>query len=85
MLVEALVYLIALIKTHNSLEWYFKCRILKLVTNYTKEILKMFTLLRGLWDYFFKKDEYFVVILGLDNAGKTVGRRDSGMTELAGT
>ena len=44
---------------------------------YAKEILKsknatMFTLLRGLWNYFFQKDEFFVVILGLDNAGKTV-------------
>jgi len=34
----------------------------------------MFTLLRGLWKYFFRKDEYYVVILGLDGAGKTVGR-----------
>ncbi len=33
---------------------------------------KMFTLLRGLWKYFFRKDEYCVVILGLNNAGKTV-------------
>lgn len=32
----------------------------------------MFSLLQGLWRYFFRKDEYFVVILGLDNAGKTV-------------
>ena len=32
----------------------------------------MFTLLRGLWKYFFRKDEYYVVILGLGNAGKTV-------------
>ena len=32
----------------------------------------MFSLLKGLWEYFFRKDEYFVVILGLDNAGKTV-------------
>jgi ADP-ribosylation factor related protein 1 len=31
----------------------------------------MFSLLKGLWDYFFRKDEYFIVILGLDNAGKT--------------
>ncbi|XP_064404739.1 ADP-ribosylation factor-related protein 1-like [Halichondria panicea] len=31
----------------------------------------MFTLLRGLWKYFFRKDEYYVLILGLDNAGKT--------------
>lgn len=32
----------------------------------------MFTLLQGLWKYFFRKEEYYVVILGLDNAGKTV-------------
>ena len=31
----------------------------------------MFTLLYGLWKYWFQKDEYFVTILGLDNAGKT--------------
>jgi ADP-ribosylation factor related protein 1 len=31
----------------------------------------MFTLLRGLWDYLFRKKEYYIVILGLDNAGKT--------------
>lgn len=31
----------------------------------------MFTLLQGLWKYFFRKEEYYVVILGLDNAGKT--------------
>eukprot|EP00731_Ephydatia_muelleri_P031153 Em0022g667a len=31
----------------------------------------MFTLLQGLWKYFFRKREYFVVIIGLDNAGKT--------------
>lgn len=32
----------------------------------------MFTLLSGLWKYIFQKDEYFILILGLDNAGKTV-------------
>ena len=31
----------------------------------------MFSLLQGLWKYFFRKREYFVVIIGLDNAGKT--------------
>ncbi|XP_013419271.1 ADP-ribosylation factor-related protein 1-like [Lingula anatina] len=31
----------------------------------------MFTLLSGLYKYMCQKDEYFVVILGLDNAGKT--------------
>ena len=34
--------------------------------------VQMFTLLSGLWKYLFQKDEFFVVILGLDNAGKTV-------------
>ena len=33
---------------------------------------QMFALLSGLWKYLFQKDEYFVLILGLDNAGKTV-------------
>eukprot|EP00118_Oscarella_pearsei_P007696 m.38361 g.38361 ORF g.38361 m.38361 type:complete len:202 (+) comp32568_c0_seq2:41-646(+) len=31
----------------------------------------MFSLLSGLWKYLRRKDEYYVVILGLDNAGKT--------------
>jgi len=31
----------------------------------------MFTLLYGLWRYLFQKDDYFILILGLDNAGKT--------------
>jgi len=31
----------------------------------------MFTLLYGLWKYLFQKDEYYALILGLDNAGKT--------------
>ncbi|CAG0899065.1 unnamed protein product [Darwinula stevensoni] len=31
----------------------------------------MFTLLYGLWKWIFRKDEYFILILGLDNAGKT--------------
>ncbi|XP_046554652.1 ADP-ribosylation factor-related protein 1-like [Haliotis rubra] len=31
----------------------------------------MYTLLSGLYKYLFQKDEYFVLILGLDNAGKT--------------
>lgn len=33
---------------------------------------KMYTLLSGLYKYMFQKDEYCVLILGLDNAGKTV-------------
>lgn len=32
----------------------------------------MFSLFYGLYKYLFKKDEFFVLILGLDNAGKTV-------------
>jgi ADP-ribosylation factor related protein 1 len=31
----------------------------------------MYTLLSGAWKYVFRKDEYFVLILGLDNAGKS--------------
>ncbi|XP_053213873.1 ADP-ribosylation factor-related protein 1-like [Panonychus citri] len=31
----------------------------------------MFSLFYGLWKYLFKKDEFYVLILGLDNAGKT--------------
>lgn len=31
----------------------------------------MFSLLHGLWKYWFQKDEYCIVLLGLDNAGKT--------------
>lgn len=31
----------------------------------------MFSLLYGIWKYLFQKDEYFVLLLGLDNAGKT--------------
>lgn len=35
-------------------------------------LLRMYTLLSGLYKYMFQKDEYCVLILGLDNAGKTV-------------
>lgn len=31
----------------------------------------MFALLSGLWKYLFQKDEYCILILGLDNAGKS--------------
>ncbi|XP_074093947.1 ADP-ribosylation factor related protein 1 isoform X2 [Cotesia typhae] len=31
----------------------------------------MYTLLNGLYKYLVQKDEYFILILGLDNAGKT--------------
>jgi hypothetical protein len=49
------------------------------LTTYTKTVsmiffflLQMYTLLSGYWKYFFQKEEYNVLILGLDNAGKTV-------------
>ena len=32
----------------------------------------MFSLIYGFYQYWFQKDEYYVVIIGLDNAGKTV-------------
>lgn len=34
--------------------------------------VEMYTLLHGLYKYLVQKDEYFILILGLDNAGKTV-------------
>lgn len=33
----------------------------------------MFSLISGLMHYLFKRSEYFILIVGLDNAGKTVG------------
>lgn len=38
----------------------------------------MYTLLSGLYKYVFQKDEYCILILGLDNAGKTVGAGSRG-------
>lgn len=35
----------------------------------------MYTLLSGLYKYLTQKEDYYVIILGLDNAGKTVGLR----------
>ena len=32
----------------------------------------MYTLLSGFYRYLVQKDEYFILILGLDNAGNTV-------------
>ena len=32
----------------------------------------MFHLLSGYYNYLFRKDEYYVLIIGLDNAGKSV-------------
>lgn len=34
--------------------------------------LVMFSLLYGFWKYFFKKSEFQILIVGVDNAGKTV-------------
>lgn len=34
--------------------------------------VRMYTLLSGLYKYMFRRDEYCILILGLDNAGKTV-------------
>lgn len=31
----------------------------------------MFSLIHGLWKYFWRKDEYCILLLGLDNAGKS--------------
>lgn len=31
----------------------------------------MFTLIYGLYEYIFKREEYHILILGLDKAGKT--------------
>ena len=50
-------------------------RLLHYLTEFVEKIelfRKMFTLFYGLYKYLFKKDEYYVLILGLDNAGKTV-------------
>jgi len=44
----------------------------------------MYTLLHGLYKYLVQKDEYFVLILGLDNAGKTVGHPGVGHSEVMG-
>lgn len=34
--------------------------------------LVMFSLLAGAWQYMFEPREYYILILGIDNAGKTV-------------
>ncbi|XP_071964468.1 ADP-ribosylation factor-related protein 1-like isoform X2 [Antedon mediterranea] len=39
----------------------------------------MFALLSGLWKFMFRKDEYYILILGLDNAGKTTYLEQSQM------
>lgn len=37
----------------------------------------MFTLMHGFYKYLIQKDEYCVLILGLDDAGKTVSSNQS--------
>lgn len=41
----------------------------------------MYTLLSGLYKHLTQKEEYYVIILGLDNAGKTVRFGDGFGTE----
>ena len=43
------------------------CRLSKLAG-----FLVMFSLLAGAWQYMFEPREYYILILGIDNAGKTV-------------
>lgn len=37
----------------------------------------MYTLLSGFYNYLTRKEEYYVLIIGLDNAGKTVSFGDA--------
>jgi len=39
----------------------------------------MFTLIYGLYEYIFKREEYHILILGLDKAGKTNVRSMQGI------
>ena len=39
----------------------------------------MYTLMSGLWRYYTSRDQYYILIVGLDNAGKTVCERASGV------
>lgn len=41
----------------------------------------MYTLLSGFYNYLTRKEEYYVLIIGLDNAGKTVGFGDATLLE----
>lgn len=36
-----------------------------------QRIVKMFSLVHGFWKYWLQKEEYYIIILGLDGAGKT--------------
>lgn len=40
-------------------------------------LLRMYTLLSGLYEQYTRKEEFYCIILGLDNAGKTVNREKS--------
>lgn len=43
----------------------------------------MYSLLSGLWRYWRQRDEYYVLILGLDAAGKTVGEKGPRLAVLS--
>lgn len=55
-------------KTELILEFF---RITVCFNTFSVQCGSMFSLFYGLWKYLFKKEHYFVLILGLDNAGKT--------------
>lgn len=50
---------------------FFKSRDI-LVVSLIAGFLVMFSLLAGAWQYMFEPREYYILILGIDNAGKTV-------------
>lgn len=43
-----------------------------IVNLFSVKSIKMYTLMHGFYKYLVQKDEYCVLILGLDDAGKTV-------------
>lgn len=45
------------------------------VNLYHVKFIEMYTLLHGFYKYMVQKDEYCVLILGLDDAGKTVSEK----------
>lgn len=44
----------------------------KNIKNIYKIFQNMFGLIKGLWDYYFQKPTIKILMVGLDNAGKTV-------------
>lgn len=51
---------------------FLKILIILVVSNILAGFLVMFSLLAGAWQYMFEPREYYILILGIDNAGKTV-------------